>query len=196
MTGATRDQVVAEARRLAYQYGFRRIAMDEIARNLRMSKKTLYVLFPSKKDLIRAVVDSILEPNLARISALARNEKTVAGFFAGSIGVFHGLSRSLSEPMMADMRTMPDIWSEAEARRREALMGLRQVLERGRRSGEIRPDLHVDLFLRIFLLMVNAVGNPAVMLELNMKPSELAGQLGGLFLKGILNDKRRTGGAA
>mgnify|MGYP002682025204 FL=1 len=196
MTGEARDRIVAEARRLFYQFGFRRIAMDEIAANLRMSKKTLYALFPSKKELIQAVVESILEPNLARVSALARNEKSVAGFFSGSIAVFHGLSRSISEPMMADMRTMPDVWSKVEARRREALMGLRQVLERGKRSGEIRPDLHVDLFLRIYLLMINAVGNPAVILALNMKPSELAGQLGGLFLKGILNDKRRTGGAS
>ena len=191
-----RDRVVAEARRLFYQYGFRKITMDEIASGLRMSKKTLYALFPTKDALIRAVIETILEPNLGKISALIQNEKTVAGFFSGSIAVFHGLSQCISEPMMSDMRTMPEIWREVEARRVNVLMGLRGVLERGQRSGEIRPDLHLDLFLKIFILMVNAVGNPAVMIELNMKPSELADQLHDIFFHGIMSVGRGKRGAA
>lgn len=195
MAKDTQEMVVAEARRLFFQFGFRRISMDEIASGLRMSKKTLYALFPTKEALIRAAVESFLEPNLAKITALLQNEKTVAGFFAGSIAVFQGLSQCISEPMMSDMRTMPEIWHEVETRRLKVLMGLREVLERGKRSGEIRSDLHIDLFLRIFIMMVNAVGNPAVMMELNLKPSELVEQIHAVFFQGIMNDGRRKRGA-
>jgi len=196
MTDDARDRVVAESQRLFFQFGFRRITMDEISRNLRMSKKTLYVLFPSKKDLVRAVVDSILEPNLAKISTLIQDEKTVAGFFSGSLAVFRELSQSISEPMMSDMRTMPDIWRNVESRRLAVLMRIKDVLERGKRTGEIRPDLHTDLFLRIYIQIVNAVGNPAMMMELNLKPSEMADQVYGVFFRGIMTGRRRKGGVS
>lgn len=196
MAEATKEFVVGEARRLFYQFGFRRITMDEIARNLRMNKKTLYALFPAKNDLVRAVVDSIMEPNLGKISSLMREEKSVAGLLSGSIAVFHGLSQAISEPMISDMRTMPEIWSYVEKRRLKVLMGLREVLERGKRSGEVRPDLNIDLFLRIYFLIVNAVGNPTVIMELNITPSELAEQIYGILIHGIINAGRRPGGAS
>jgi AcrR family transcriptional regulator len=196
MANDVREMVIAEARRLFFQYGFRKVSMDEIASTLRMSKKTLYALFRAKDDLIRTVVGTILEPNLGRITSLIQNEKTVSGFFSGSIAVFHEIAQAISEPMISDMRTMPDIWREVETRRQKVLLGLRKVLERGKRNGEIRPDLHIDLFLKIFILMVNAVGNPAVMMELNMKPSELADQIQGVFFKGIVNHGPRKRGEA
>lgn len=196
MADTARARVVFEARRSFHQFGFRRISMDEIARNLRMSKKTLYVLFPAKNDLIRAVVDSILEPTLGKISALMREEKTVAGLLSGSIAVFHGLSQAISEPMISDMRTMPEIWSYVEKRRLKVLGGLREVLERGKQSGEIRPDLNIDLFLRIYILIVNAVGNPAVIMEHNLKPSDMAEQIYGILIHGIIDAGRRTGGTS
>ena len=196
MAEESKEIVVAEARRLFYQFGFRRITMDEIARNLRMSKKTLYALFPAKDALIRAVVDSILEPNLGKIAALMRKESSVAGLLSGSIAVFHSLSQSISEPMISDMRMMPEIWRIVETRRQKVLMGLREVLEKGKRSGEVRPDLNIDLFLRTYILIVNAVGNPAVIMEHNIKPSEMAEQIYGILINGILNAERRPGGAS
>lgn len=196
MTEDSRELVVAEAKRLFYQHGFRRVTMDEIAVNLRMSKKTLYGLFPSKEDLVRAVVFSIMLPKMTRMKELMQGAGTVADFFVGAIEVFHTLSHEVSEPMIADMRMMPDLWREIEKRRLEVLSHIGEVIERGKKTGEVRADLNVDLFLRIFMLVINRIGNPAMLLELNMKPSELAGQLFGIFFHGIVPADRRAGGVS
>ena len=196
MTEDSRELVVAEAKRLFYQHGFRRVTMDEIAVNLRMSKKTLYGLFPSKEDLVRAVVFSIMLPKMTRMKELMQGAGTVADFFVGAIEVFHTLSHEVSEPMIADMRMMPDLWREIEKRRLEVLSHIGEVIERGKKRGEVRADLNVDLFLRIFMLVINRIGNPAMLLELNMKPSELAGQLFGIFFHGIVPADRRAGGVS
>jgi len=196
VTEDSRELVVAEAKRLFYQHGFRRVTMDEIAVNLRMSKKTLYGLFPSKEDLVRAVVFSIMLPKMTRMKELMQGAGTVADFFVGAIEVFHTLSHEVSEPMIADMRMMPDLWREIEKRRLEVLSHIGEVIERGKKTGEVRADLNVDLFLRIFMLVINRIGNPAMLLELNMKPSELAGQLFGIFFHGIVPADRRAGGVS
>jgi len=196
MADIPRELVIGEAKRLFFQFGFRRITMDEIAGNLRMSKKTLYALFPSKEELVRAVVETILQPNLKKILALTRESASVAEFFGRSIEVFRELGRSISDPMMSDMRSMPEIWRDAEARRVEVLSHIKEVLERGKRSGELRSELHVDLFLRMFIQMVNSVGNPTTMMELNLKPTELAEQIHVIFFRGIVNPEHRPGGAS
>src|SRR5690242_17420640 len=49
-------RIVAGARRHFFAHGFRGVTMDELARELGMSKKTLYVSFPGKLDLLRAVI--------------------------------------------------------------------------------------------------------------------------------------------
>jgi AcrR family transcriptional regulator len=194
MGADSKELVIAEAKRLFYQYGFRRITMDEIAGNLRMSKKTLYALFPSKDELVRAVVFSIMAPKLARMRELMNEGHTVAEFFNGVIEVFHTIGRDISEPMMVDVKMMPDLWREIEGRRLEVLSHIGKVIEWGKKSGEVRKDLNVDLFLRIFMLVVNRIGNPTMLLELNLKPSELAQQLFGIFFHGIVESNHRAGG--
>ncbi len=196
MAEDTRELVVAEAKRLFYQFGFRRITMDEIAANLRMSKKTLYALFPSKEELVRAVVLTIMTPKMAQMKGLMQEKSTVADFFAGTVEVFQSLGRDISEPMMADMKMSPDLWREIEERRLEVLSHIGEVIERGKRTGEVRADLNVDLFLRIFMQAVNRIANPAMMLELNLKPSDLAEQLFRIFFHGIVPPERRAGGVS
>ena len=196
MAEDTRELVIAEARRLFFLYGFRRITMDEIATNLRMSKKTLYGLFPSKEEVMRAVVFSIMVPKMAQIQGLMQETTTIADFFCGIIKVFRGLSHEISEPMMTDMRMMPELWKEIEERRLAVLSRIKEVVERGKQTGEVRQNLNVDLFLRVFMQIVNCIGNPTMMLELNLKPSELAEQIFSLFFYGIVPTERSTGGVS
>ncbi|MHB8055870.1 MAG: TetR/AcrR family transcriptional regulator [Candidatus Aminicenantales bacterium] len=196
MAVQTRELVVVEAKRLFFQFGFRRITMDEIARNLRMSKKTLYALFPTKDDLIREVVRAVMKPKLEKIRAVTARSGPVAEFIAGIIGVFHDLAAEVSGPMTGDMRMMPAIWREVETERLKAIGGIKKVLERGKRRGEIRSDVDLDFFLRIFIQTVNQIGNPAVMMEHNMKPSEMAEQIFGIFFHGIVKTERKPGGAS
>src|SRR5277367_4809462 len=49
-------RLVQAARRHFLATGFRRVTMDDLADELGMSKKTLYACFPSKTDLVRAVI--------------------------------------------------------------------------------------------------------------------------------------------
>ncbi|MEU1500115.1 helix-turn-helix domain-containing protein [Streptomyces sp. NPDC005732] len=51
------DVIVEAAGRLFFASGFARVSMDELARELGMSKKTIYRHFPDKRSLLAAVLD-------------------------------------------------------------------------------------------------------------------------------------------
>ncbi|MGQ3676623.1 TetR/AcrR family transcriptional regulator [Xanthobacter sp. TB0139] len=53
-----RDRIAEEARRLFLAHGYGRTTMDEVAAACRMSKRTLYRLFPGKLELFSAVVEA------------------------------------------------------------------------------------------------------------------------------------------
>lgn len=55
--GQRADVIVEAAARLFFAPGFARVSMDDLARELGMSKKTIYRHFPDKRSLVAAVLD-------------------------------------------------------------------------------------------------------------------------------------------
>lgn len=55
--GQRTDVIVEAAGRLFFAPGFARVSMDDLARELGMSKKTIYRHFPDKRSLLAAVLD-------------------------------------------------------------------------------------------------------------------------------------------
>ncbi|HVU23520.1 MAG TPA: helix-turn-helix domain-containing protein, partial [Opitutus sp.] len=51
-----RTRIVTAARVHLFTYGYSALTMDDLARELGMSKKTLYVHFPGKDALVEAVL--------------------------------------------------------------------------------------------------------------------------------------------
>ena len=51
-----RQAIVTGARRHFFMHGFRSVTMDDLARELAISKKTLYAHFQSKRALLEAVM--------------------------------------------------------------------------------------------------------------------------------------------
>src|SRR3954465_2369167 len=50
------DRVLLEARKHFFAHGFRGVTLDDLAAELRMSKKTLYTHFPGKAALVAAIL--------------------------------------------------------------------------------------------------------------------------------------------
>jgi AcrR family transcriptional regulator len=56
-----RDQVVQAARQVFARYGFKKTALDDIAREARKGKSTIYYYFKSKDEIFKAVIDAEAE---------------------------------------------------------------------------------------------------------------------------------------
>ena len=47
------EQIIEAARKLFYQFGFKKVSMDEIAKEANVTKKTIYMYFGSKEELLK-----------------------------------------------------------------------------------------------------------------------------------------------
>lgn len=185
MSDPVREQILSEAKKLFYVYGFKKVSMDEIASACKISKKTLYQIYPSKDGLIRECVEITLNDKIGQIHRIIDSGSSVSSVFKGIFEVFRSLNQFVSEPMMQDIRMMPALWNEIEEKRMTVFERFGTIIEKGKLDGSIKEDLNVDLFLRIYMNILQRFANPSFFSELNLRPSDFIEQIKLVIFEGI-----------
>jgi AcrR family transcriptional regulator len=158
----TRRRIVEAAHERFRVAGYSLVTMDDIARDLGMSKKTLYEFFPAKLELLRAT-------RRMRNAACQRELEAIASekldFFARARKTFGYISQiysSLSPAYMTDIRrSAPEVWNEIQEFRRTTFRrNMLELIGQGVEQGILRDDLDPDILVRLYLTMTNALLNP------------------------------------
>ncbi len=144
-------RILDEAERMAVSRGFRRFNLDELARRLRVSKKTVYSLFPSKEELFFAALNR-------RASRLLRRLKEVQESGAGSRDKLYLASeliaRDLGEldgRLLADLQELfPDFYVASKGYFRHLTRCVSAILDEGARNGDFREGVNPVLLTRLF----------------------------------------------
>lgn len=188
------QRIVEGARHHFFVHGFRGVTMDDLAAELGMSKKTLYANFPSKSELIEAVIlkkFSDVESDLGRLSAAKQ------GDFTTRLQVLlECITQHLAEfrpPFIRDMqRVEPELFKRVESRRREAFQRhFGALFEDGRRCGLIRKDIPPGVMMEVLLSAVQAIMNPHKIAELGLAPQAAFAAIITLILEGAATNKGR-----
>ncbi|WP_421858634.1 TetR/AcrR family transcriptional regulator [Oricola sp.] len=74
----TKKRIIDAAIQTFVRYGTRKAAMSDIASAARLSRQTIYDLFGSKEDLIRACIRAVTDRNLAQVQARLPEHGTLA----------------------------------------------------------------------------------------------------------------------
>ena len=184
----TREKIVAKATEEILHQGYSRTTMDAIATGLGMSKKTIYQLYPSKKDLLRAVLSTLqteieqgLEKEVFRPD-LAFREKwlAVVEFTAHQYGRF-------GPGFVDDLRSSdPEIFQILDKFREDLVRRcFTSLAEEGIRTGSFRSDIDPKFLSSVYLAIVGAILNPIALQQLGMAPDQAYREVVRLLLDGI-----------
>jgi len=184
----TREKIVAKATEEILRHGYSRTTMDAIASALGMSKKTIYQLYPSKKDLLRAVLSQLQEeiergmelvvfrPDLAfRDKWLSFVEYTARQY--GRFG----------PGFVEDLRSAdPEIFAILDKFRSDLIQRCFAALaDQGFREGAFRPDIDPRFLSAVYLSIVQAILNPHAVHRLGIAPDQAYREVVKLLLDGI-----------
>ncbi len=89
----TREQIADSFRRRVESKGFRKTSVEEIAKDLHISKKTIYVHFESKDDIYRFVLERLAAEERTRIADLLAGRETYREKIQGLVGVIFEFAR-------------------------------------------------------------------------------------------------------
>ena len=69
-----RDAILDTAERLLAHYGYRKMTMDDVAREAGIGKGTTYLHFPSKQEVVLCSIDRIVDRLLGQLREIARSD--------------------------------------------------------------------------------------------------------------------------
>lgn len=188
-------RIVEAGRQHFFAHGVRSVTMDDLAEELGMSKKTLYAAFPSKLDLLRAVllekfrsVEADLDQVMASVS------KDVLSALHQLLACMQRHAGEIQPPFVRDIRReAPEVFKMIEERRRKLIQRyFGRIFEEGRRAGIIRKDIPTRLMIEMLVGVTESIMNPPKMAELGLTPKTGYVSVVTVMLEGLLTEKGRA----
>jgi AcrR family transcriptional regulator len=187
-------RIIAVARQDFFAHGFRGVTMDDLAGELGMSKKTLYAYFPTKTDLLRAVLlDKFrrVEADLQLIATALSND--MLDSLRQLLACLQRHSEEIRPPFVRDIRReAPEMLELVQSQRRQIIERyFGSLLDECRKAGIVRKDISTRLIIEILLGATEAVMNPVRMAELDLTPKRGYSTIINVVFEGVLTKKGR-----
>lgn len=152
-----KEYIVEEADKLFCQFGFKSVTMDDIAKHLGMSKKTIYQHFSDKDELVNILIEEKLRlQDCAMDFCASKAENAVEEIFF-AITTIHELLSSMNPKLFYDLQKYhPKAWLSFRAFKEKNLGKCIQLnLERGISEGFYRSEINTDILAQMRLEQVD-----------------------------------------
>jgi TetR/AcrR family transcriptional regulator, cholesterol catabolism regulator len=188
-----RERIVRTAERVFLRSGFNRVLMDDLARELGMSKKTVYSHFGSKEELLRAVLVHRTEEIDRGLEAIVSAKEGFPAKLGHLARFMQGRLAEVSPVFFEDLRRYaPECFRVVEEFRGRAIpRHFGRLFDEGIRAGHVRPQVNRDLLIRMLALCVQGIIRPETVDELRLRPREALDHILSIFFDGILTQRGR-----
>ncbi|GAC1302764.1 MAG: TetR/AcrR family transcriptional regulator [Mucilaginibacter sp.] len=158
------DRIIQGGEELFLKAGIKSVTMDDIARHLGMSKKTIYQFFKDKNDLVIALVKKKLKDDEDQMSAIISQSGNVIEEMINMMKCSEEIFSRINPIVIHDMQKYhPEAWKQFQNFKSGVLVStLEQLLTKGIKQGYIRPDIDVKIIARMRVNQVELGFNAAV----------------------------------
>ena len=162
--------------------------MDDLAAELRMSKKTLYQFFESKHSLLESVIRDFFQDFHDKIHKILEGEKSkkisvlkqVMALVQSQVSQFNILA-------FEDIRkNNPEAWQLINHLEEKLINSeLKKLLQEGKKEGTIHEDIDLDLIVLMILNTIKSVVIPQIVSQLSYSTEEVIDMLAKIVMYGI-----------
>lgn len=188
-----KEKILSSAGELFLRYGVRSISMDDIARHLAVSKKTLYQHFEDKEELVTLASEHQLEKSKKQYEALTESAENAIDELARISVCMRNDAHEMNHSLLYDLQKYhPNawgVWIEHKNKfiRESVVRNLKQGIEEGYYRADVDPE--VMAVLRIETIPV--AFDPRAFPREKFNLAEVQMQLFDHFVYGICTEKGR-----
>lgn len=154
-----KDYIINGADNLFCQYGFKSVTMDDIAKQLGVSKKTIYQHFKDKNELINILIrDRIVNQDLQMNKCIIESENAVQEVYFGMQDLDFFLE-TMNPILFYDLQKYhQEAWLNfMDFKEKEIGRKVMDNLKRGIREGLYRQELDVEIITKMRLGQVDMI---------------------------------------
>ena len=162
----TGEKIIVKAGELFMQYGIKSISMDEVARNLGISKKTLYQHVDNKADLIQKVMMTHITQEKLAIEAIHKAANDAIDEMMQISRFVNELIQKVNPSVIYDLKKYyAKGWELMESLHFEHTYTIiKENIEKGVEEGLYRSDLDADIIAKLY------IGRMDIVVDKNLFP--------------------------
>lgn len=189
-----REIILKKACEAFIKLGFNGVNMDELARDLGISKKTIYEHFESKKGLFAACANKTVWNHKER--ALELKEKMTRD------GEFHFIDEMINlwdmiaehtkvyQPKFIDdiKRYSPESWEICTENEEERRKSFNKVFDLGKEQGFIRENINRNIFFMMYMNSIFSIMKSEILAELSLNSKQALEMIFEILFQGTLTE--------
>jgi TetR/AcrR family transcriptional regulator, cholesterol catabolism regulator len=188
-----KDKIVKGAEELFMKYGVRSISMDDIARHLSVSKKTLYQHFTDKEEIVTQVSQTHLDRTTNQMNELREEAENAIDELAKISVCIKQNMEEMNPSLLFDLQKYhPKAWGVwMEHKSNYIYQSVVRNLKQGIEDGHFRSEIKTEIIAATRLLMIEVVFDERIFPKDKFKLIDVQSEVFDHFVYGICTDKGR-----
>lgn len=183
----TKEQVMTTALDLFSQYGVKSVSMDDIARNIGISKRTIYEFFEDKETLLQEAIKTHNNNMRAILKELEKGPYTALDVFVLFYEEFMKRPRWYNRKYYDDLKRYPKAVEQAEKDKADFTQKCIKLLNRGAKEGVFNKDVNIEILALLAREQLKMIRPSKTFL--NHSVAEVFTTVLFTFLRGICTEK-------
>jgi AcrR family transcriptional regulator len=186
-----KDRIIAKARELFFRYGVKSVTMDDIASDLGISKKTIYLHFEDKDDIVYQLMLWEMNQDKCDWDDLEKTSKDVIERTVKSMELIKQAFTEINPTAFFDIKKYhPKSWQIFQDHKQNFILAsIIKDLKDGIEQGYFRPDIKVDILAKMRLEQIELGFDPQVFPPQKFSIVEVELTMLDNFIRGILTEK-------
>lgn len=184
---STEDRILDGAIELFYKHGLKSITMDDVAKQLGMSKKTIYKFFRDKEEMVMKCCDRDLHDRDCIFREITGSSTDAIGELMEMMKHMAGMFSRMNPNLFYDMQKYhPAVWKLfRDFKEKNILRMVEDNLRKGISQGLYRRDINIPVIARLRIEEVEMGMNPELFPAQQFRLSDVQMALFDHFMHGI-----------
>lgn len=186
------DKIVKYSTEAFLEKGFYKTTMDQLAKGMRISKKTIYKYFPSKSLLLEKVVLGFQRKIKTEVDIIVNSNKCLIDKMKDLVSFFAKFSLIINKKILTDLITHePELWEKIDNFRTDVMQNVwEKLIVEGKQEGLIVNKSN-QIIIAVILSSIRGIINPHFLTKNNISINEAFEETFSIVIRGILTEKGR-----
>lgn len=184
------ERILRYAQEKFQKEGFYKTSMDELARELQISKKTIYKYYASKEKLVEHIVSDKMTCDSGKMNNFLNAEDNVVIKFVKILNLNRERFACMSDKWFRDLQIhTPQLWAEMDKFKVQMMEEtMKRLIEQGQKE-KLIEQYPPEIIIACMIASVKSILNSDFMMNSKLNVKELFHYTMEMLLNGILTEK-------
>lgn len=183
----TKDRILKGAEELFFKFGIKSVTMDDIAKHLGISKKTIYQFYSDKNEIVETLMQYSLKQDECEFQQIQAESANMIDEVMKMMTHISSMFAKVNPNIFYDLQKYhPKAWAQFKVFKQECMAKMIETsIERGKKEGLVRADINSKVLSRMRIEQVEMRLNPEIFPQTEFKIVDVQLALIDHFLHGI-----------